>query len=109
MSDPTSIDTVLKEKRQFPPSEAFQRQAHLGNPAEYQKKWEEVNKDPVKFWEDAASQIHWFKKWDQVLIWDEPFAKWFVGATTNAAFIWFTTFPIFINHIGMNSKKRTRD
>jgi acetyl-CoA synthetase len=42
--------------------------------------------DRLKFWEDAASQLHWEKKWDTVLDWQLPFAKWFVGGKINACY-----------------------
>jgi acetyl-CoA synthetase len=42
--------------------------------------------DRLKFWEDAASQLHWEKKWETVLDWQLPFAKWFVGGKINACY-----------------------
>jgi acetyl-CoA synthetase len=42
--------------------------------------------DRLKFWEDAASQLNWEKKWDTVLDWQLPFAKWFVGGKINACY-----------------------
>ena len=42
--------------------------------------------DRLKFWEDAASELHWEKKWDTVLDWQIPFAKWFVGGKINACY-----------------------
>jgi len=38
------------------------------------------------FWEKEAENIPWFKRWEKVLVWDEPFAKWFVGGTLNASY-----------------------
>jgi acetyl-CoA synthetase len=38
------------------------------------------------FWEKEAEKIPWFKRWDRVLVWDEPFAQWFVGGTLNASY-----------------------
>src|SRR5207237_2440501 len=35
---------------------------------------------------DVANQLHWFKKWDKVLEWKAPYAKWFVGGTTNLSY-----------------------
>lgn len=39
-----------------------------------------------KFWAQQAEHIPWAKKWEQVLEWDEPFAKWFVGGKLNASY-----------------------
>src|SRR6185437_14887294 len=33
-----------------------------------------------------AAELHWFKPFDKVLEWNEPFAKWFVGGKTNASY-----------------------
>jgi acetyl-CoA synthetase len=48
--------------------------------------YERAKADRLKFWEDAASQLHWEKKWDTVLDWQIPFAKWFVGGKINACY-----------------------
>jgi acetyl-CoA synthetase len=38
------------------------------------------------FWEKEAEKIPWFKRWDKVLDWKEPFAKWFEGGMLNASY-----------------------
>ena len=51
-------------------------------------KWAE--EDVEGFWEkaalEAASEIHWFKKWDKVFSWDYPNFKWFEGGMTNISY-----------------------
>ncbi len=46
--------------------------------------------DPEGFWEkaalDAASDIHWFKKWDKVFNWEYPTFQWFIGGQTNICY-----------------------
>src|SRR3989304_320283 len=42
-------------------------------------------KDFEGFWADEAKQLLWRKRWDKVLQWDEPFAKWFVGGRINVS------------------------
>ncbi|MBI4405388.1 MAG: acetate--CoA ligase [Deltaproteobacteria bacterium] len=86
MAQTDSIETILKEKRTFAPPETFSKQAHLNNLEEYEILWEQSQKDPVSFWEKAADEIHWFKRWDKPFVWNEPHAQWFVGAKTNAAY-----------------------
>ena len=39
--------------------------------------------DPEAHWEQEALELEWFKPWDQVLEWESPFAKWFLGAKCN--------------------------
>ena len=70
-----SIETVLKETRSFAPPAEFSRNAHLGKTADYEKLWNDSQKDPVAFWEKAADCIHWFQKWNKTLEWNSPFAK----------------------------------
>ncbi len=41
--------------------------------------------DPEKFWADIAQDFDWVKKWDQVLEWKLPWAKWFVNANLNVS------------------------
>ncbi len=81
------IDTVLKENRIFPPPAEFSSRAQVPGAEALQKLREEADRDPEAFWARlAAEELHWFRRWDKVLEWDAPFAKWFVGGTTNAAY-----------------------
>ena len=77
-----NIEALLQENRRFPPSEEFVRQANVSDPGVY----EEAQKDFEGFWARFAGEIDWFKKWDTVLEWDPPFAKWFVGGTLNVSY-----------------------
>jgi propionyl-CoA synthetase len=43
--------------------------------------------DPESFWRDEAQRIHWDRPFSRVLDYSRPpFAKWFVGGTTNLCF-----------------------
>jgi len=43
--------------------------------------------DPDSFWANAAEELHWYKKWDQVLDLDaKPVARWFKGAELNTCY-----------------------
>src|SRR5947207_9927207 len=33
-----------------------------------------------------AEELHWFKKWDRVLEWNVPHAKWFLGGKINLSY-----------------------
>jgi acetyl-CoA synthetase len=79
---PAQIEALLAEHREYPPSEAFRTQANVNDPAVY----EEANKDYLAFWEKHANELDWFQKWDKVLEWDLPWAKWFVGGRLNASY-----------------------
>jgi acetyl-CoA synthetase len=79
------IESVLREKRVFEPPADFSRQASLSQ-AEYDKRVAQAEKDPEAYWAEIASELTWFSPWSKVLDWKPPFAKWFVGATTNLAY-----------------------
>lgn len=86
MSDPTAIESVLHESRLFDPPKDFAASAHVKTREELDAICDEAAKDPVAFWAKQAEEIHWFKKWDTVLEWNEPFAKWFIGGKLNISY-----------------------
>ncbi|MDJ1179751.1 acetate--CoA ligase [Roseofilum sp. BLCC_M91] len=86
MTQPT-IESILKEKRQFHPSAEFAQNAQVKSLEEYQQLCEKAKADPQGFWAELAEQeLDWFEKWDQVLDWQPPFAKWFVGGKINISY-----------------------
>ena len=81
------IDTVMQEKRLFPPSKEFAQKARIKSLDEYQKLWDQAAADPPKFWADLArEELHWFEPFDKPLVWKEPFAEWFAGGKTNVSY-----------------------
>ncbi len=82
----TSIDSILQEQRKFDPPAEFSHKAHIKNLAEYERLYNESINDPDTFWSRYASELHWFKKWDKVLEWNCPWAKWFVGGEINLSY-----------------------
>jgi acetyl-CoA synthetase len=81
-----SITSVLNESRVFPPPPAFAKKAHVSSLAQYEALWARAKDDPEGFWGEHAKAVHWFKGWRRVLEWKPPFAKWFLGGTTNVAY-----------------------
>ncbi|MGA3105248.1 MAG: acetate--CoA ligase [Terriglobales bacterium] len=81
-----NIDSTLDEQRSFPPSPEFAAKAQIKSLAEYEALYKESVEQPEKFWARAAEQLHWFKKWDKVLEWNQPWAKWFVGGELNLSY-----------------------
>lgn len=78
-----NITSVLKETRAFIPPAEFSANAHVKSMAEYEKLWQEAAKDPEKFWGQQAETLQWMQKWNKVLEWNPPHAKWFVGGKLN--------------------------
>jgi acetyl-CoA synthetase len=46
---------------------------------------EDGRRDPEGFWERAALELPWFRRWDRVFEWTPPTFRWFIGAETNLA------------------------
>jgi len=83
---PTHIESTLDEQRKFDPPREFSQTAHLKSLAEYDALYKESIADPEKFWGRAAEDLHWFRKWDKVMEWKAPWAKWFVGGQLNLSY-----------------------
>ena len=79
MSD---IDVLLQENRKFAPSEEFRRKALVSDPSIY----EAAARNPEAYWAKQAESLHWFQKWNKVLEWNPPRAKWFVGGKINISY-----------------------
>jgi len=81
------IDTVMREERLFPPSAEFSSNARIKSLDEYQSLWEQAQADPPEFWAELArEELHWFEPFTAALVWNEPFAEWFVGGKTNVSY-----------------------
>jgi acetyl-CoA synthetase len=76
-----ALDNLGQENRTFAPSAEFVAQANI-QPALIA----EATNDRLAFWESQASELHWDKKWSEVLDWQIPFAKWFIGGKINASY-----------------------
>ena len=74
-----SIENLSSENRSFAPSAEFAAVANAKADL-----YAQADADRLKFWETQAEALTWHKKWDSVLEWQSPFAKWFVGGKLNA-------------------------
>jgi acetyl-CoA synthetase len=75
------IDALLSEDRVFEPPSLFRENAHARDASIY----EQADRDPEAFWAGFADELEWSRRWDTVLEWNPPHAKWFVGGTLNAS------------------------
>ena len=48
--------------------------------------YESADADWQGFWASQANELHWFQKWETVLEWKLPFARWFIGGTLNVSY-----------------------
>jgi acetyl-CoA synthetase len=83
----SSIDQVMQEDRQFPPSKEFSSKAVIRSVAQYDLLYEQARKDPLGFWREMAeSELHWFTPFREVMRGTMPDVEWFVGGMTNMSY-----------------------
>ncbi|MFH8108444.1 MAG: acetate--CoA ligase [Candidatus Aenigmatarchaeota archaeon] len=70
---------VEKKGELYWPSRKMKNKAWVSD----KKIYEEANKDPVKFWEDLADRLFWFKRWERAFEHEPPYFKWFLGGKIN--------------------------
>ncbi len=81
MSIPSdALSALLHETRRFPPPEGLAAAANA-QPGIY----DESAADPLAFWSRQAQALTWAEPWTDVLDWQRPFARWFVGGKLNVA------------------------
>ncbi|WP_028573831.1 acetate--CoA ligase [Desulfonatronovibrio hydrogenovorans] len=81
-----ALDSLLQEERVFRPLPQMVIEANI-NPQEYSEVMKKTRDDYLDYWEEAARELDWFKKWDKVLDDSEaPFYKWFTGAKCNIVY-----------------------
>ena len=75
------LEAWLDEKRSFPPSAEFAKQANA-QPSVY----DEASADPAAWWRKQADRLTWTKSPTKTLEWNLPDAQWFSDGTLNASF-----------------------
>jgi acetyl-CoA synthetase len=74
-----AIDALFLEERRYPPPEDFAAQANA-KPDIYERDFEE-------FWEgEGRDRVTWFEPFEQLLEWEQPYAKWYLGGKLNVCF-----------------------
>ena len=76
-----TLSNLLQENRRFEPPADLAAQANVKADA-----YEEAAADRLGFWERAAERLTWAERWNTVLDWNPPFAKWFIGGKLNVAY-----------------------
>lgn len=77
-------EVLLSEQKKYYPSKKVLKNANV---KDYEKILKKAEKNPEAFWEEAANELVWFKKWDKVLDKSKkPFYKWFTNAKFNLAY-----------------------
>ncbi|MCC6217771.1 MAG: acetate--CoA ligase [Polyangiaceae bacterium] len=79
------IGTFIQENRTFEPSEAFRARARLRSREEYERLYRESLEQPEAFWARETADLVFDRRWTELLEWNAPHARWFVGARLNAS------------------------
>ncbi|MFI4853482.1 MAG: acetate--CoA ligase, partial [Phycisphaerales bacterium JB065] len=84
-----SIESILHENRKFDPPSAESVGAPrwlISSMDEYRAMYDRSINDPDAFYTEVASELHWFEKWNKVVEFEAPDAKWFIGGKTNLCY-----------------------
>jgi len=75
----STIDILSSEERRYPPTPEFAAQANA-KPEIYERDFEE-------FWTtEGRERVTWFEPFEQLLEWELPYAKWYLGGKLNVAY-----------------------
>jgi acetyl-CoA synthetase len=87
-----SIESLMTEKRTFPPSEEVRERAHISSPEEFEEMWRKSIDQPDEFWLEQAKSLTWFKEPTKTLeyVWDTANRHiehtWFADGTLNVSY-----------------------
>ncbi|KWX09265.1 acetyl-CoA synthetase, partial [Carbonactinospora thermoautotrophica] len=76
-----TLSNLLRENRRFAPPADLAANANAKADL-----YQAAKDDRLKFWEAQAKRLAWAEPWNQVLEWNPPFAKWFLGGKLNVAY-----------------------
>jgi acetyl-CoA synthetase len=92
MGQQKGIDSLMTERRTFPPPASVKKNAYVNSMKQYKQMWERSIDDPDGFWLEQAQSLHWFKKPTKALecTWDTKARKiehtWFGDGQLNVAY-----------------------
>ncbi|MCA9243822.1 MAG: acetate--CoA ligase [Phycisphaerales bacterium] len=81
-----TIESLQHDQRVIEPPAALAASAHCGSLADYERLYQRSIAEAETFWAEIASEFWWSRKWDRVLDWRLPDARWFVGGVTNVCY-----------------------
>ncbi|RPI39655.1 MAG: acetate--CoA ligase [Methanoregulaceae archaeon] len=74
---------VRLTEKYYTPDPSYRQNSWIGD---YQKAYDEFQKDPEAFWDRIAHELHWFSPYTKVREWNYPYARWFVDGKTNITY-----------------------
>jgi acetyl-CoA synthetase len=87
-----SIESLMNEKRTFPPSEEVRERAHISSPEKFEEMWRKSIDQPDEFWLEQAKSLTWFEEPTKTLeyVWDTANRHiehtWFADGTLNVSY-----------------------
>jgi acetyl-CoA synthetase len=87
-----SIESLMTEKRTFPPSDEVRERAHISSPETFEEMWRKSIDQPDEFWLEQAKSLTWFKEPTKTLeyVWDTANRHiehtWFADGTLNVSY-----------------------
>jgi acetyl-CoA synthetase len=97
----STLESILKETRHFPPSDDFRRKANVSGMEAYNSLCEAADDHYLSFWGDLARElVTWKKPFSRVL--DDsnaPFFKWFDDGVLNVSY------NCLDRHLALNANK----
>ena len=92
-------EVLMNEEKLYKPSAKTLKNARV---KQYKAVAKKAAKDPEGYWEKAAEELNWYKKWTRVLDKSKkPFFKWFVDAECNIVH------NVLDRHMGTPIEKKT--
>jgi acetyl-CoA synthetase len=82
----TEFDPKVLREAAIPPPKGFAGKARVGSLEDYETMYKRALDDPEGFWAEQAELLHWFAPPQQTLVWNPPFAGWFVGGKLNVSY-----------------------
>ncbi|MCU0679628.1 MAG: acetate--CoA ligase, partial [Planctomycetes bacterium] len=76
-------DVLTTSAKIYKPSPQIIAAANIKDDAKVRR---EAEKNPLKFWEEAARDLTWFSPWKKIFGGKKPFYQWFIGGKTNLAY-----------------------
>jgi len=76
------FDVRLTEKH-YMPDPSCKQNSWVGD---YATAYQDFLKDPERFWDTIAQELHWFSPYRKVKEWNYPYARWFIDGKTNITY-----------------------
>lgn len=85
-TDVGGIQEIVRDSKLVHPTEEEQQKAELGNSEAFAALLKRSQEDPEAFWAEVASELHWFKPWEETMTGELPDFEFFKGGISNPCY-----------------------